>query len=500
MFLNSRFISCRSLLYIAILLLPAGVHAQSVDWATTCAHTSNTSISSLSVRDNGDIHILSVQHVLFPLSAGTAVIAVYHPDGALRWSADIGGQIFASDMLLHGDRFWICGHIDTTLTYDGDTFVGQGFFMMQCAADGALQWMVVLDSLEGHNSRMTLSPEGLPVVSAFGEWFGYSALMSFDTHGEMTRFRRLEQALVSDLAFTGNDELIICGSAFMANGFDDVVIDTFISYPNYIAAFDQDWKARWVHVSEYITFDYHHRLAVSGDRVYFFEHAGNPNEIHPTISAFDHDGNLLSTLTRTSLSFIQAELEIMDEDLIVWHDTWNFSNPLIPDSMLLVSLDKDLNTRWELQVTGHIPQYVHGFSQLRAYQLAVEDCHVLLGILPERSTMRFGDHEVLADHDMRPYLVVNLDIHTLACTPSGVGKIPQAGDFTCFPNPVDGTLHLTYSGTPQDVRIVDTHGRVVVTVPPDQAQTDVSALAPGMYVVVVRYANDSAYRRIVVAR
>ena len=81
------------------------------------------------------------------------------------------------------------------------------------------------------------------------------------------------------------------------------------------------------------------------------------------------------------------------------------------------------------------------------------------------------------------------------------GKTEPAARTAAYPVPAHGQLHLALDATarPQQVQLLDGRGRVVLTqaTPQPTLTLNTEALAPGLYLLRVQYAGQTATRRVV---
>lgn len=472
------------------------LNAQDLSWATPSPLGGNDAINGVSQNNNGDRFVVSMKNLntsfFSPIGQGT--ISKFSESGIHQWDLPLEGQLYASDMIANDDHFWVCGHIDSVMTYNNSEILADGMFIMQCDMEGDMEWIFTNDSLLGHHSVLGLTPEETPVVSGLRGWNEKSVLTELNLNGEVERTKDLPAAMVSDFDITSDGELVVGGNGFQVPGFDGIVIDEFIPYVNYLAFLNSDWTAQWIYVSEYITIDHHHRVETLGDQVFYYAFEGENVPLESDVLIFNFSGELLDSLEiQTETIFIQeVEMVAHSDQLTILHMVTNSGNFDLTDTLRLTKYYPDSDLLETYDITGEFHPPMEGRGRWR---IDAKECHASLAGVSEINTIQFGEEdELMFEGADGHFALVNLNLN---CLLTSVSESEHGRVF--YPNPANDVINIQKSGQSlHQLELIDIRGQVVRRFPAGAQSIDVSALSSGIYLIRGNLQGEVFHERIVI--
>ena len=483
------------LTFLIQILLVSTLNAQSVNWATNSEHEGNEAVNGIAQSAAGDRFIISMQNIStsFFRPIGEGMISKYDDDGTLTWNNPINGQLYASDIAVYDEHFWICGHIDSVMTYDGTETLGNGMFVMQCGLDGSLDWVYTNDSLLGHHSVLGVTPEGRPVVSGLKGWHDLSVLTELDEMGEVVRTKVLPESMISDFDIRENGDLAIGGNGFEVPNFDGHTVEDFISYPNFVALLNPDWETQWIYVSRYITFDHHHRVETTEDHVFFYALEGEILPLQSDVLVFSNTGALQDSIEINGEAIFHqmTEMNVHGNQLNILHAVSNSADPDAQDTLRITTYLPQEGQFTEYDITGEFPLTNEGRG---LWKIDAVDCNTSVVGLTDFSTIHFGEQDDYSlEENNNQFVLASLDMN---CAVNGLGEINS--DIRMYPNPTNDVLYLENEKVFSTVIIRDITGRELVrrSTSRQRSQFDLSAFSEGIYLVEVdgRFAGKLVVR------
>ena len=213
--------------------------------------------------------------------------------------------------------------------------------------------------------------------------------------------------------------------------------------------------------TEYITFDYHHRLKCIGNRIMVFNRIRNftTQTVDSKILSYDPSGQLLHMKAMASLlANPKVEMASADEDLIVAFDRWNYSNPNIFDTLHIVELDTVLQEKGTDVIIGLIPT---DFSGNSAFAITSDSCNIFFASLYSSDSIWINSTPVASSFNGNNLLLTKINDCSVTTTN---GREMPAFAISVYPNPSNGIFNINL---PSDyssgayVQVYDLSGKII---------------------------------------
>lgn len=326
---------------------------------------------------------------------GNATVLAVDSNGGEVWRTTISGRANLADLKVLDDGIVVSGESFSEVDLGVESIDSGMFFVLKLDKKGNPEWSYHNDSLDGEHSSLAVDPTGNVWAAAqvlFG-FFGNTTLLKIDKSGSIVQRKEMKGITVSEMTFDDNGDLFFTGMMVRKTVVDTVEMNPPFGYANIVAKLDKGKTAVWARFTQYITFDWHHKLECVGDKIFVFHRrliAVNTPEA--SVIRYSKEGKQEGSFALSpNQLWPSADLSTADNNLFVLYERWNYSNPAVNDTLVSYTLNSDLEVQDSMRITGQVPG---SFWGVQPFHIASDDCGFSIGTMISTDSVTF-DSEVI---------------------------------------------------------------------------------------------------------
>jgi hypothetical protein len=451
------------LIHAFILTISFQITAQSWQWAFTTGTIPRSQAVDLKQDQAGNFYLAT-----FSDSASTRISTQFEKrniNQQVEWQKQITGNATITDLEINAaNHAVITGYFLGSITIDGNNLTSfspteYSGFIFETDQLGVVQWVHDLNPVSGDfkTNDLFISADGtMYLTSEVSGSFGFCAFHKLDAQGNIVKNEfnnNFEDRTFSHILADDAGNVYLSGTCGNGATFDSINADPLFSYQNFLVKYDSAFKAQWLAVREYITFDDNNGLSTDGQNLYWAFNNFTSGMDTIKIIKCDHDGQILNSIDGPlSNSFFPSIDFTVDR----------FGNGVLAANtfvrIFLFRYDNALNLTWQdtiLTGTSGFP-FNHGLS--------CYDSSFYLAAYYFSDTLMIDNFTLLNPNAATNYPTDIFVAKWEYQSPVAISTIEEDNtSIITFPNPVKNELNIKISGFKKDalIKITDVMGNVV---------------------------------------
>ncbi len=503
------------MIFYAVVLLLLAIEpsfAQQFRWARSLAEPNKSSVTATSVDTVGNIYTLGYSQRdnerLFGLHASGNIFLIKHnTNGELLWQKHFTGVACGYDMTVdRTNNIIIVGTFRDSLVIGNSTLRAKDFyasFIAMFNSDGDLLWLTK-DTSQANSANFSVTTDKQNAVYLTGIDYdieGYFA--KYDATGKKLWKKYVKNVRTfDDIVVDENGNIYVAGTCTPEAMFDQIAIPDSVKtagYVIFIAQYDSDLKAKWIHTDRYITFTIANQLALTswGNVARFRETASINNTRSLELFSPTGDQGVAPRFTQ----------EFADHDQFIM----NTLTATAPHGVYISMVDRDTLSIIELQlrITPDTIQYgtrklasIYG-KDLVAQGISCDATSVFLGGSFTDPQLVFGDLSITNSNNVSAFEndLFLTKFNTDGSVAAVKEKYKNSAALSLYPNPCKDVLSISSSNSTlqnSEVVIRDILGNVVKrVVNTESSSLSVTDIPAGVYMISVTTAEETLTGRFV---